>query len=136
MQHFERGGVSAAPFSSSVNERGRWNTQMCPCGSAVMPPTWPMIQLFGSGFGQDASTANFGTSPARAALGIAATPISMAAVMLAKIVRTRFFTAGIERARFCIGMMAASLDFLGGFFPLGRQSIAGKGRSQLDNLVP
>ena len=34
-----------------------------------MPPTWPMIQLFGSGFGQDASTAKVGTSPARAAHG-------------------------------------------------------------------
>ena len=32
--------------------------------SAVMPPTWPMIQLFGSGFGQEASTAKVGMSPA------------------------------------------------------------------------
>ena len=31
MQHFERGGLSAAPFSSSVSERGRWMTQMWSC---------------------------------------------------------------------------------------------------------
>ena len=79
-QHFERGGVSAAPFSSSVSERGRWMTQMWSLESTVMPPTWPRIQLFGSGFGQDASTAKVGTSPASAGRGIAATPISMAAV--------------------------------------------------------
>src|SRR6202035_2625566 len=30
-QHFERGGLSVAPFSSSVSERGRWITQICPC---------------------------------------------------------------------------------------------------------
>ena len=29
-QHFERGGFSAAPFSSSVSERGRWITQIWP----------------------------------------------------------------------------------------------------------
>jgi hypothetical protein len=38
-QHFERGGVSDAPFSSSVSERGRWKTQMFPFESVVMPPT-------------------------------------------------------------------------------------------------
>jgi hypothetical protein len=59
-QHFERGGVSAAPFSSSVSERGRWNTQILSCASIAMPPTWPRIQLFGSGFGQNGSTRNAG----------------------------------------------------------------------------
>src|SRR5277367_4793595 len=59
-QHFERGGLSAAPFSSSVRERGRWNTQILSCASIVMPPTWPRIQLFGNGFGQYGSTRNAG----------------------------------------------------------------------------
>ena len=71
MQHFERGGVNVAPFSSSVSERGRWIIQICPCESTVMPPTWPRIQLFGSGFGQDGSTANLGISLARVSAGCA-----------------------------------------------------------------
>jgi len=54
--------LSAAPFSSGVSERGRWNTQILSLASIVMPPTWPMIQLFGSGFGQNGSTLNFGPS--------------------------------------------------------------------------
>ena len=63
-QHFERAGVSVAAFSPSVSERGRWTTQIWPCQSTVMPPIWPMIQLFGNCFGQEASTAKVGTSPA------------------------------------------------------------------------
>src|SRR6202044_434868 len=59
-QHFERGGLNVAPFSSSVSERGRWNTQILSCASIAMPPTWPRIQLFGSGFGQYGSTRNAG----------------------------------------------------------------------------
>src|SRR5579863_2663008 len=51
-QHFERGGLSVAPFSSSVSERGRWNTQILSEASTEMPPIWPRIQLFGNGFGQ------------------------------------------------------------------------------------
>ena len=88
-QHFERGGVSAAPFSSSVSERGRWITQIWPCASTVMPPTWPRIQLFGSGFGQDASTAKVGMSPA--CDGGAASAISMAAVKQAEMVLAEMF---------------------------------------------
>src|SRR5215475_5158679 len=34
-----------------------------------MPPICPMIQLFGNCFGQEASTAKVGTSPAEAARG-------------------------------------------------------------------
>jgi hypothetical protein len=49
-----------------------------------MPPTWPMVQLFGSGFGQDASTANVGMSPAWLARGSADAPISAAARKTAK----------------------------------------------------
>jgi hypothetical protein len=60
MQHLERGGSSVAPFSSGVTERGRWNTQMSSFLSMNMPPTWPMIQLLGSGFGQNGSTLNVG----------------------------------------------------------------------------
>src|SRR4051794_32817213 len=105
---------------------------MWPCASVLMPPTWPMIQLFGSGFGQDASTAKVGTSPAIAAPVSAGRPISAAAAMQAEM--ARFFAADIARARF-IGMRVASLDFIGGFFPLGVQLIAGKGRSQRFDAV-
>src|SRR5689334_21115665 len=66
MQHFERGGLRLAPFSSSVSERGRWITQIWPCQSTVMPPTWPRIQLFGSCLGQLGSTAKVGISLAKA----------------------------------------------------------------------
>ena len=61
-QHLERGGASAAPFSSSVSERGRWNTQMLSWASTVMPPIWPRIQLLGSGFGHCESTLSPGPS--------------------------------------------------------------------------
>src|SRR5437879_2198677 len=103
MQHFDRGGVSAAPFSSSVNERGRWMTQIWPCASTVMPPTWPRIQLFGSGFGQDASTANVGMSPASAGCESADAPISNVAVRKAKAALER-----LKRARSSTDIMVAS----------------------------
>ena len=104
-QHFERGGVSVAPFSSSVSERGRWITQIWPCQSAVMPPTWPMIQLFGSSFGQDASTAKVGISPACAERGRAAAPIRTAARRNAEMVLGKRATARDNWPRWCIGVM-------------------------------
>src|SRR4029077_20944116 len=59
-QHLARGGSNAAALSSSVSERGRWNTQILSCASTEMPPTWPRIQLLGSGRGQYGSTRNAG----------------------------------------------------------------------------
>ena len=130
-QHFERGGFSAAPFSSSVSERGRWITQIWPCASTVMPPTWPRIQLFGSGFGQDASTAKVGMSPACAG-GSRALPISMAAVKQAEMVlRKDVGRARVRRRRHgCLPMI-----FLGGLSRLRGQSIAGRIRSQRFDTV-
>ena len=61
-----RGGLKLAAFSSSVSERGRWMTQMWSCASTATPAACPMIQLFGSVFGHDASTWNFGKSSAKA----------------------------------------------------------------------
>src|SRR3954454_16882936 len=104
-QHLERGGVRLAPFSSSVSERGRWITQMWPCQSTVMPPTWPRIQLFGNGFGQDASTAKVGTSPAVAAPGSA----NATAAIRTERTRETFASARVEPARFRHGAMATSL---------------------------
>src|SRR4051812_2116378 len=83
-------------------------TQICPFESAVMPPTWPMIQLFGSGFGQLASTAKVGTSPAPAGCENASAPASAAAAIKAVILR------------FGIGAMATLPKFLLRIFPLRR----------------
>src|SRR5262249_12413777 len=65
-QHLVRGGVNDAAFSSSVSVRGRWLTQTLSCASTATPAACPMIQLLGSGFGQDASTWNLGKSLAKA----------------------------------------------------------------------
>jgi len=64
-----------------------------------MPPTWPMVQLFGSGFGQEASTAKVGMSPAWAAGVNAGAAIRVAAAMQAKRVFDSRAAAGIERTR-------------------------------------
>src|SRR5882724_2166260 len=104
---------------------------MCPSASAVMPPTCPMIQLFGSGFGQVASTAKVGTSPAGALCTDSGVPISKVTAAQAAMVLVKRWMAGIERARWFIAMMGSSLDFIDGFFPLGAQSIAGRGGCQL-----
>jgi hypothetical protein len=56
-QHFERGGFSAAPFSSSVDERRTMDHPDMALridGDASRPGRGS--SLFGSGFGQDAST--------------------------------------------------------------------------------
>ena len=57
-QHLLRGGLSVAPFSSSVSERGRCSTQTWSFESAATLATWPKIQLLGSGLGQKGSTWN------------------------------------------------------------------------------
>jgi hypothetical protein len=80
-----------------------------------MPPTWPRIQLFGNGFGQDASTAKVGISPASAARGSAVVPISAAAAMQMEMVLERLATARFECPRFCIGVMASSVFLACGF---------------------
>src|SRR5882672_2242455 len=100
---------------------------MCPSASAVMPPTCPMIQLFGSSFGQVASTAKVGTSPASALRIDSGTPISTAAVTQAAMVLVKCWTAGIERARWFIGI-GSSPDFIDGFFPAWRAVNRGEGR--------
>ena len=46
--------------SVALRERGRWYTQMLSCESTVRPPTSPMIQLFGSGFGHAGSRTKLG----------------------------------------------------------------------------
>ena len=50
-----------------------------------MPPTWPRIQLFGSGFGQDGSTAKVGISLASAACSNAGEAIDASAITAAEI---------------------------------------------------
>src|SRR5579871_5376816 len=70
-----------------------------------MPPTCPMIQLFGSGFGQAASTAKVGTSAAAAGRGSIpskATVAATSAQILAKRAARRGKAADI-------GVMASSL---------------------------
>src|SRR6476646_9395034 len=88
-----------------------------------------MLQLFGNGFGQDESTANFGTSPAVAARGVAAMPISIAAVTM---VRVRILAAG--SARSIIGIGRPPLILPTGFSRLGgSQSRRGGG---VNGLTP
>ena len=111
-QHFDRGGVSAAAFSSSVGERGRWTIQMWSCSSTATPPTCPTIQLFGNGFGQDASTAKVGISPAAAG---ADRPISGNDAMQAE----KNNLDNLERARLSVGVMGASRRFFLAVVPLG-----------------
>jgi hypothetical protein len=103
-QHFERGGLRLAPFSSSVSERGRWITQIWPCQSTVMPPTWPRIQLLGSCFGQEASTAKVGISAALAGPG---DPKAIAAISMVKA-RGTFASARLTSTRSCHGATAIS----------------------------
>src|ERR1700753_547398 len=68
-------------------------TQICPCPSTVMPPTWPMIQLLGNGFGQDASTAKVGTSLADAGWKAVSARSETAAATARDKVRTERATA-------------------------------------------
>src|SRR5215475_5802459 len=48
-------------FSSSVISR-RLTTKIWSCAPRQTPPSWPVIQSFGSGFGQDASITKLGAS--------------------------------------------------------------------------
>src|SRR3954466_4087400 len=95
-----------------------------------MPPTWPRIQLFGSGFGQAASTAKAGMSPAKAARGRRAAPISTADATKAATVLLKPASAALEWPRCCTGVMASSPVLGLRFFPLGSQSIAERFASQ------
>src|ERR1700760_906116 len=99
-------------------------THMCPFESTVMPPTWPMIQLFGSGFGQEASTAKVGTSPARAGGGSAPRDI---AEMQSESVPAKRASA---QARTGVGVIESSHCFYARLWPLATQSIAGRAASQ------
>src|SRR6266550_2429315 len=54
VQHMDT--FSSKPRSSLTFEDGRCRTQMWLSLSTAIPPTWPMIQLLGNGFGQEAST--------------------------------------------------------------------------------
>ena len=58
-----------APASVALRERGRWYTQMLSCESTVRPPTSPMIQLFGRGFGHPGSGTKLGAVPPGAGFG-------------------------------------------------------------------
>ena len=60
-QHVLRGGLSVAPFSSSVSVRGRCSTQTWSWESTATLATWPNSQLLGSGLGQIGSIWNCGT---------------------------------------------------------------------------
>src|ERR1051326_4114280 len=55
------GGFGVAPTSRSLKEDGRWMIHTWSRLSTWTPETWPRIQLFGSGFGQNGSTWNCGT---------------------------------------------------------------------------
>src|SRR3954447_4677810 len=65
-QHAAAGGFEAAAFSRRDRLRGRCMIQTWSRSSTATPATWPSVQLFGSGFGQNGSTSNFGTSAAAA----------------------------------------------------------------------
>src|SRR5207244_8318222 len=85
--------------------------------------------LFGSCFGQEASTVKVGMSPAVATLGSAN---AMAAIRMEKACKI-FASARLRPARSCHGAMATSLFWLAacGLLPLERgQSIAGRRSSQ------
>src|SRR5690348_5614001 len=78
-QHVLRGGLSVAPFSSSVRVRGRCRTQTWSLESTATLATWPNSQLLGNGLGHDASTWNCGTvwaESGEAASSKAAAPIT------------------------------------------------------------
>ena len=64
MQHFAARRIEAAAFSRRDRLRGRCMIQTWSRSSTATPATWPSVQLFGSGFGQNGSTSNFGTSAA------------------------------------------------------------------------
>src|SRR5579871_4850091 len=70
-----------------------------------MPPICPRIQLFGSCFGQEASTAKVGTSPAEAAWGRALN--EMAAMQRERALAKRVSA----RARFDVGVIMPPMIF-------------------------
>src|ERR1700753_4213839 len=106
-------------------------TQMCPWESTVMPPTWPRIQLFGNGFGQDASTVNLGISLASVVCDSAGEAIDANAMMAAETspkgenARKMPEAKGLERPRSDVGIMASSRIFAPGFLPASRASRMG-----------
>src|SRR6185312_15455746 len=78
-QHLLRGGLSDAPFSSSVSVRGRCSTQTWSWESTATLATCPNSQLLGNGLGHDASIWNCGTvwaESGEAASSKAAAPIT------------------------------------------------------------
>ena len=82
-QHLASGGFCSAARSRGVSEAGRCTTQMRSKRSVAMPETWPRIQLFGSGFGQNASTWNCGTLSSAATGVVHASASSPAAILRA-----------------------------------------------------
>src|SRR6185437_16153701 len=60
-QHVLRGGLSDAPFSSSVSLRGHCSTQTWSWESTATLATCPNSQLLGNSLGHDASIWNCGT---------------------------------------------------------------------------
>src|SRR5258708_11175169 len=100
-----------------------------------MPPPWPRVHLCGSGFGQAASTAKVGISPACAARGSAGAPISTAAARNTEAVLERLATAWIECPRFCTGVIDV-LPYAAGF-PAWRAVNSGEVRESIGRgLVP
>jgi hypothetical protein len=96
-QHFERGGLRVAAFLV-VGQRARAvDHPDVPCQSTVMPPTWPRIQLLGNCFGQDASTAKIGISPAEAVREGEKMPSDTALAIKSKKLREKRATASGER---------------------------------------
>src|SRR5262249_10681191 len=67
----EDGRRRRAAFSRgrATKVAGRCTIQMRSSLSTARPATWPRIQFFGSGFGQNGSTWNFGISAAHACPG-------------------------------------------------------------------
>src|SRR6185312_4876020 len=86
-------GLKLAAFSSSVSVFGRWMTQMWSSASTATPAAWPMSQLFGSAFGQAASTSNFGGSPANAGAIDSAPAINVAMSLMSHPLKRRFVAA-------------------------------------------
>src|SRR5688500_1872570 len=95
LQQSERGGVRAAPRSSSGSDWGRCTTQM-PSPLAATAAACPMSPWLGSGLGQNGSTSNTGASDtdaaapllvARAQALTCSTPTSAVAAITASALR-------------------------------------------------
>src|SRR5579862_4051897 len=63
------GGACCADRSSFSVRLRRFTIKTLSWASTHTPPTCPVVQLFGKGFGQEASTSNLGAAPCARASG-------------------------------------------------------------------